>query len=452
MTHRVEDGLPPPIRYWAAGAMWVTMALAVFDSTIANVALPSISHVLGISAVDSIWIVNAYQIAIAMLLFPASALAESWGYRRTYMLGIVVFVVASLGCAVAGDLQALTVARLLQGFGAALMMANNGAMLRFIYPSKLLGRGVGYNALFIAISTALAPSVAAAILSLGSWRWLFAVNIPIGVVAILIGLRTLPEGPISARRFNMPSSALNAMTFAAGFLAVHNVAHGRLSAMAGVEFLIASATGILLYRRSRHEAAPLLPVDLMRIRKLRLSYLTSICAFAAQMIGLVALPFLLEGRFGFTPIQTGMLISAWPLAICVTAPLAGHLLERFSTGLLGMAGLGILMIGLAGIAATPEWGGAVWLVASLSVAGAGFGLFQSPNNRVMLGEAPLARSGAAAGMQAFSRVLGQTIGSLFVGMAFYFANPSARLPYVIAALLAGIAALISFRRTSTDGI
>ena len=182
------NGLPTPRRYWSVVAIWLAITMAVLDASIANVALPAIARDLHAAAAESIWVVNAYQLAIVVALLPLAALGELLGYRRVFQAGLVLFVLASLGCAFAHTLPELTAARAAQGFGAAGVMSVNGALVRFTYPHSQLGRGVGLNALVVSVAAALGPTVASAILAVGSWQWLFAVNVP-------IGHRRLASGP-----------------------------------------------------------------------------------------------------------------------------------------------------------------------------------------------------------------------------------------------------------------
>ena len=187
------DGLPLPQRTWAILTIALGLTLAVLDGAIANVALPTIAHDLDASPASSIWVVNAYQLAVTISLLPLASLGDIYGYRRVYQYGLIVFTIASLGCALSDSLLTLTIARVVQGFGAAGIMSVNGALVRFIYPRRWLGRGVGLNATIGSIASAVGPTVAAGILSVAPWPWLFAVNVPIGAVAIPMALRTLPQ-------------------------------------------------------------------------------------------------------------------------------------------------------------------------------------------------------------------------------------------------------------------
>ena len=178
-----HDGLPNPQRLLAFATLAMATAMAVLDGAIVNVALPTIARDLSIPNAESVWIVNAFQLAVTVSLLPLSALGDSLGYRRVYWPGLALFTLASFACAVAPTLPTLAVARAVQGLGAAGIMSVNIALVRFIYPASRLGRGVGNIALVVAVCSAGSPTVAAAILSVASWRWLFLINVPIGAAA-----------------------------------------------------------------------------------------------------------------------------------------------------------------------------------------------------------------------------------------------------------------------------
>jgi DHA2 family multidrug resistance protein-like MFS transporter len=190
-----DQGVPTPQRYWAVVVIALGITLAVLDSAIANVALPTIARDLKASAAGSIWVVNAYQLAITISLLPLASLGDRIGYRRVYMAGLALFTVASLGCALSYSLPTLAAARVIQGFGAAGIMSVNTALVRTIYPASLLGRGVAINAMVVAVASAVGPTVASAVLAVAAWPWLFAINVPIGIAAFCGALKALPRTP-----------------------------------------------------------------------------------------------------------------------------------------------------------------------------------------------------------------------------------------------------------------
>ena len=448
-TGALADGLPVPGRYYAAAAIWLAISMSVLDSAIANIALPTIARELGATAADAVWVINAYQLAITVLLLPLAALGDRIGYRRVYLPALGVFIAGSLACALAGSLSALIVARMLQGIGAAGVMSMNAALVRSIYPSSQLGRGMGYNALVLSVSAAVGPTVASLILGVASWPWLFAVNVPAGLAALLIGTRYLPRTVGHGRRPDYLSAMMSAATFGLVIFGAETAA--REGSATGILLLVTGAVvGLALLRREWSRPAPLLPVDLLRIPIFGLSIATSISSFAAQMLALIAMPFLLQGTLGRSVVESGLLITPWPVAVGLAAFVSGRLADRYSAGLLGGIGLSIFAIGLLMLSRLPIEPSNLDIGWRMALCGAGFGLFQSPNNRAMISAAPRERSGAAGGMLATARLLGQTTGAVAVASAFHWSGTGATTGLLqAAAIVAALAAVTSLFRLRT---
>ena len=413
-----EDGLPPGPRRRAVTVIAIAISLAVLDSTIANVALPTIAVDVHANAADSIWVVNAYQLAVIVCLLPLASLGEIVGYARVYRAGLAVFTLASLACALSDSLATLAAARILQGAGAAGVMGLNTALIRFIYPQARLGSGIGLNALVVAVASVVGPSVAAAILSVAPWPWLFALNVPVGVVALAMAWRSLPVVPPVARRFDWASAALNGLAFGLLITGVDGLGHGEPGAAVATELLAAVVAGAVLARRQLGLAAPLLPVDLLRIPLFALSIATSVCSFAAQTLAFVALPFFFQDVLGRGAVATGLLMTPWPAAVAVSAPIAGRLADRVPPGVLGGIGLAAMTAGLAALWRLPAAPGDFAMVWRMTLCGAGFGLFQAPNTRTLIAAAPRHRTGGASGMLSTARLLGQTGGAALVALVF----------------------------------
>jgi DHA2 family multidrug resistance protein-like MFS transporter len=444
---RSFDGIPVPQRYWAIATITLGITLAVMDSAIANVALPTIGRDLHTNSAFSIWVVNGYQLAITISLLPLSSLGDILGYRKVYIAGLVLFIVASLACALSDSLLTLALARVLQGFGAAGIMSVNTALVRFIYPYRQLGRGIGINAIVVSVAAAVGPTVASAILAVANWPWLFAVNVPIGLAALSIGVFALPVTPKSPHAFDLKGAALSALTFGLLIGAIDAGGHGEAGWLLAVAATGAILFGYLLVRRELSMPSPLLPVDLLRIPIFSLSVATSICSFVAQMLALVALPFHLQAENGYSAVQTGLLITPWPIAVGIAAPIAGHLADRYPAGLLGGAGLAVFALGLLLLALLPAHPDFVAVAWRMAVCGAGFGLFQSPNNRAMITSAPAERSGGASGMLGTARLLGQTTGAALVALLFgRMAHNATTAALYIASGFAVIAAIVSCLR------
>jgi DHA2 family multidrug resistance protein-like MFS transporter len=442
----VPDGLPPRARLWAVAAIWLALLMAVVDSSIANVALPTIAKELRAQAAASIWVVNAYQLAIVVSLLPLAALGEIVTYRRIFLAGLGVFVLASVFCCFAQSLPELTLARALQGFGAAGVMSVNPALVRFTYPAAQLGRGIGLNALVISTASVIGPSLASLILAHGSWPWLFAVNVPTGLAALLVGYFALPVSPKSGGRLDRPAAMLNVAAYGLTIVGIDLLTRSGGSLL-GLACLAAGVgAGVLLVRRSLPQARPLVPVDLLRSPLFTLTVVTSVASFTAQMLAFVSLPFFFQEVLHHTQVQTGLLMTAWPVAVGVAAPLSGRLADRYPAGVLGGAGLAMLAAGLFLLACLAPGAGTADIVWRMALCGFGFGLFQSPNNRTLLAAAPKARAGAAGGMLASARLTGQTAGATLAAVMFSIAAGGLDLSLWLAGAVACAGAGVSLSR------
>jgi len=457
------DGLPSPARGWAMLVIILGLIVAVLDGTIVNLALPGIARELQASPSQAIWVVNAYQIATLVMLLPLASLGDLVGYRRVYLVGMAVFALSSLAATFANSLGTLIAARAFQGLGAAGIMSVNAALVRLTYPSAQLGKGMALNSLVVATSSVAGPSVAAAILSVASWPWLFAINVPLGIVTFALGMKALPfnrVAPAAGLRFSPVDVALNVLMFSLVFLGVDRLGvreggvGGDGSHWSAWAILLAGlAVGFVYLRRQRTQAVPLFPIDLLRIPVFALSMGTSVAAFCAQMLAYIALPFLLLDVYGRSHIEAGLLITAWPLAIVVMAPIAGRLIGKYPDGLLGGIGLGLLAAGLALLAALPAHPGNADIAWRMALCGMGFGLFQSPNNHTIVSSPPAHRSGAASGMLGTARLTGQTLGAVVLAGVFSVWSPHGGhgpvVALVLAACCAAVAAVFSSLRLKT---
>jgi len=442
------DGLPVPRRYWAVAAILLSICMSVLDSTITNVALPTIARDFHASSAASIWVVNAYQLAILVVLLPLASLGEVVGYRRISQAGLWVFTLASLACALAPSLLTLSIARAIQGLGAAGIVSVNAALVRFTYPHRYLGRAIGINAFVVATSAALGPTIASAVLAVAQWRWLFGINVPLGILTIVIARFSLPDAERIHRPLNYAGALLYAGSFGLLLSGLQSLAHHSATWLALLQITAGAALGGVLVRRELRRTAPLIPFDLLRMRLFRLSLAASLCAFIAQVSALVALPFEIQ-RLGHSAVETGLYMTPWPVALAITAPVAGRLADRYPAGALGGLGLLVMSAGLTLLAYFPAGGTAAGFVWRMAVCGVGFGLFQSPNNRAILSSAPRARSGAAGGMLSTSRLIGQTLGAAGVAILFRaYPGTGSNLALRTAAALALVAALVSMTRLS----
>jgi DHA2 family multidrug resistance protein-like MFS transporter len=441
------SGMPANQRWAAALGLLLGVCMASLDTAIANTALPAIARDLQASEARSIWVISSYQLAMVAGLLPAATLGEIVGHRRIMLFGLILFTLASLACGMAPSLEWLVAGRVVQGLGAAATMAVNGAMLRFIYPERLLGRGVGLNSVMVALAFAAGPTAASLVLTVATWHWLFLINVPVGLVAIYFCLRALPVTTRTKRPFDTLGALL-----CAGFLSMLVFSLNEGAQLAPPQTIIATAVLcvaclLLLLKRQAGHPAPFLAVDLLRRPVFALSAATGVCSFATQSLAFVSLPFMLQNVLGYTQVETGFLITPWPVAVAVMAPIAGYLSDRMHVGMLAGAGMAILAVGMALLATMstdPSVFGLCW---RLAVCGAGFGFFQSPNVRAIITAAPPERAGGASGMVGTARLLGQSGGAAMVAACFHASSErGAIMALWLGALFAGLASIVSVMR------
>ena len=415
------DGLHRPKIYYAVASVCCGIFLSVVDGNICNVALPTISQELGVSSADSIWVVNAFQLVIMMTLLSFSSLGELFSYKRVYVSGVVLFTVGSLFCAMSHTLPLLIASRAFQGIGAAMMMSVNTTLVKIIYPKKYLGKGVGINATVVALAAVTGPTLAAGILSFASWPWLFAINIPIGIVTFFMAFRHLPDNPthVEGRHFNVRDALLNAAVFGLLIGCIEMYSHGAKSVTVLVGVALLVVLGSIYVRTQLRRRWPMLPFDLLRIPVFSMSVLTSIISFTAQMTAMVAIPFMLLHTFGMNAVETGLLMTSWPLVIVFVAPLAGSLIGKVHPGILGCFGLLLMSTGCFLLSYIPADASHPDIAWRLALCGTGFGFFQSPNNHMLLSSAPNHRAGSAGGMLATARLVGQSTGAALVALFFH---------------------------------
>ena len=408
--------------YLAVIAVLAAIMMGVLDGTVMNVALPTLSKEFNVTPSDIIWVVNAYQLVVTMMLLGFAAIGDVFGYKRVFLCGVSIFVTASALCAMSKSFEMMVASRILQGIGGACTMSINTALLRIIFPPNRLGRVMAANAVIVAVTAASGPALGGAILSVGHWSWIFLMNIPLGLAALTIGWKLLPHNPPqkTKRKLDGQSVVMNAVFFGLLIYTIEGMAHDGFSTLLLLQAVVTVIVGILYIKRQLQIPMPILPVDLFRIPIFSLSIGCSIACFTAQMLALVSLPFFMQHSLGMGVAATGLLMTPWPLATTLTAPIAGRMIERVHPGILGAVGMGIFATGLCLLATlgndTESWN----LAWRMAVCGIGIGLFQTPNNVTITTSAPIQRSGGASGMLGTARVLGQTLGTAIVAILFHY--------------------------------
>jgi DHA2 family multidrug resistance protein-like MFS transporter len=438
------EGLPKPRRWWAIVAISFGTALLVLDGAIANVALPTIARDLGVSNGVVTNVVTIYQLVLVMVLLPFASLGDRMGHRRLYQYGQAVFLVASALCLLANSFVLLLVLRSLQALGAGMALSVSAAMLRQIYPARQLGSGMGINSVIVASSAALAPTLGGFIAGHAPWQWVFAAAVPFAIVSLLLG-RALPDPVRQPKPPEWVSGFWSAATMLLLIGGLQLAAHE--NGALGIPLILGGiASLVLLVRRERARTAPVLPVDLLAKPVLGLSALAAIACFVAAGSLMLSLPFRLEEAMGYAPEEVGLLLLPFPLTMLVIAPLAGWMSDRIAPTKLGVSGMAIAITGLLLLAFMPENPGEIAIAWRLSLTALGFGLFFAPNSRLLIGQAPRDRAAAAGGLLSTSRLLGQTLAAVTVGILLAGGAGLGPTPLFVACALAAVAALCSLAR------
>lgn len=420
-------------------AILLSIALATLDTAIANTALPSIAADLNASPAASVWVINAYQLAAVATLLPFAALGGVIGHRKVYLGGLILFVLSSALCTFAWSLPSLTIARVMQGLGASAIMAVNAALISSIFSHERLGRGLGMNALVVGTSFAAGPTIASLVLSVANWPWLFAINLPLGIFALVFAWNSLPASKPGTLTFDRLTAVLNVITFGALIYALGEAAQlgSKTSVLIALAaFLIA---GVLMLRREAGHPAPMFPLDLLKRPMFALSALTAFCSFATQGLAFVSLPFFFETVLGRDPIQTGFLMTPWSVVVAMIAPIAGRLSDRYAPGMLGGIGLAILSAGMISLTLIPADASAWEIGIRMIICGLGFGFFQAPNQKALMTSAPKERASGASGTIATARLTGQATGAALVALSFGISGEHG--PVLALAIGAGFAAV-----------
>ncbi|GAB6853912.1 MFS transporter [Asaia astilbis] len=439
------DGLYGWERAKAMLAVALAVLLSVLDYAVANVALPNIAHDLHIASSQSIWVINAYQLASLAMLLPLASIGARIGFARMCRLGIAIFLVASVLCALSQNLLELALARALQGIGGASIMSVAIALIRFIYPRHLLGKGLALNGLVVGTGVALGPTIGSLVMAVAPWPWIFWINVPLGGMALLMASLALPITPRSDRAVDVKAVLLTIAAFTFTVIGVDDAVHGGL-----LSALVLSGVGIVcwiaLLRHQRRSAEPIVPVDLLALPSFLIAFIVGMTGFVASNFFIIAMPFTLETVFHRPVTVTGFLITPWAVGVAMMSFLIGRWTDRIPATLLSSLGLAITGTGFALLWLLPADASNFDIIWRSLLAGSGFGMFQPPNNRVMMLAAPRGREGSASGLVSVARLGGQTLGALLVASVFRFSTHASTLCLVCAMLIAWLGASLSLAR------
>jgi DHA2 family multidrug resistance protein-like MFS transporter len=432
--------------YLAVAAISLGTMLTIIDGAIATVALPTIARDLHVDGSSAVLVVTVYQLVLVMTLLPFSALGDRIGLKRLYQGGQLVFAIATVLCFFAHSLGFLLVVRALQAAGAAAALSVMAAMIRRVYPAKHLGRGLGLNNIMGSVSAAMAPTAGGLILSIAPWPWVFAMAAPFAILSLALGRWALPDVPARPGGYNLAGAMLNIATFGLVIAGLEALVHGNSPVVSGAIVVVGLLFGFIFVLHERREKFPILPVDLLARPVLALSVAGAFMAFFASQLLILSMPFRLQHGFGFAPSEVGAMLAPWPLTTMIVAPIAGSLSDRYPAGILGGIGMAIAttaLIFLSFLPVHPAYFDVAWRMA---LCGAGFGLFLSPNARLIVGSAPRDRAASAGGLVSTTRLVGQTMGATGVATMLALGVGTSFIPPLVACGLTVAAGICSLSR------
>ncbi|EHN8890468.1 MFS transporter [Enterobacter hormaechei] len=449
-TQPGDEGLPGPARARVMAAIMTTTLMGVFDGTMINIALPSMAQEMHVPASLAVWFANGYLLAAAMTLAIFAALAARLGYRPVFLAGLATFTLTSLGCALANTSEVLIGMRVLQGIGGAATLSIAPAILRSVFPGRVLGRILGLHALLIASSSAIGPVLGGTILHTLSWQWLFAINIIPGALALLLAVSALPRETVRKVRkqanFDTPGAILSALLLGSTIMAANSLQDATYHLGSLCWTVVAALSGMAFIWQIRRTDNPLLPPTMFKNERFTLAAFTSMIAFVSQGITFIALPFLFQSGYGYSPVVSALLFTPWPLGIVLIAPHAGRWADTISAPVISTLGLMIFVVGLILLATLPDRP-SMWDICLRSlVCGMGFGCFQSPNNREMLSKVSREHASYASGVLSIMRTSGQCLGAAAVGVLLATDDRSIHVALWIAAAVSAVSVVVSASR------
>ncbi|BBG01635.1 MULTISPECIES: MFS transporter [Pseudonocardia] len=424
---------PDPRRWWALSVCLVAGFMSLLDVSIVNVALPSVQAGLDASAAQVSWVVSGYALTFGLVLVAAGRLGDDRGRRRMFLIGLALFTLTSAAAGLAPTAEVLVVVRLLQGAAAGLISPQVVGFIQDLFRGPERGTAFGLFGTVVAISTAVGPLLGGLLLAWAGdadgWRWVFFVNIPIGLAALLFAARVLPRdrpGPSRRRPLDLPGVLL--LGTAVVCLMLPLVLAERDPAAAPWWLLGVSAValaGFVGWERvaARRHGHPLVDFGLLRIRSYAVGATLGMAYFAGFTSIFFVLTLYLQDGLGYTPLQTGLVLTPFALSSAVTSTVGGRLVARYGQAVV-VTGLAVVLAGLLAtdIALALTAGGPLtgWVVAgTLLVAGAGGGLVVAPNQTIALSEIPPASGGTAAGVLQTGQRIGTAVGLSVVAAVFF---------------------------------
>lgn len=413
--------------------------MATLDSSIVNVAMPTLAENLSASIDFAQWVVTAYLLTITSLLLPFGRLGDLLGRRKIYSLGFLVFTVGSAFCVISTSMPELIVARIGQAIGAAMLMANAPAIITLAFPPAGRGQALGMSGTMVALGSMTGPSLGGILVDLLGWESVFLINLPIGLVGAALAWKLLPDETEQRKEpFDTPGAVLFGIAVIALQLSVSlGQSRGWLTLPVSGGIVLSAIAFYVFIAQQRKTAAPLLDLSLFRLWRFSFGILSAMLAFIAGFSNVFLLPFFLDSVLLLNPSTIGLLLTPFPLVMALTAPISGRFSETTNPAILTTIGLLVLSIGLWTQSGLNEQS-SIWQVAvGQALLGLGNGIFQSPNNNSVMSAVPRNKVGVAGGINALVRNLGMALGIAISVTVFESVRQSTFQPDSQASIIAG---------------
>jgi MFS transporter, DHA2 family, multidrug resistance protein len=442
VAKHITDQGPESSRLRNIIALSIGTAAIVLDSGMAAVTLPTIASQLGVPDSKVVLIVSCYQIVLISTILSFAALADRIGHQQLYLYGQGLILVAACCVYFVDNLPSLIVVRLLQALGAAAALSVTAAMVRSLYPPEQLGRGLAFNSILISAAAALAPTIGGYVLHYLPWQACFLVAAPMILLSMLIGRGESKSGKLGENfdgKAAVLCTAFIALIIGGIELGFH--AQSWLTAMGLVTLGVGTAW--LLFRHEVHKERPILPLDLLGNSYFRTAFFAAVSGYLSAMVVIIYMPFWLSRVQGNDTIAIGKLMAVWPVTMLIISPLAGILSDRVRPGIMGSLGMAILVAAMTLLALLPEGAEIFDIGWRFLLGGLGFGLFLSPNSRLIVSLAPQSRTASAGSMVTTARLFGQTLGATAAATVLSQVGTGSAWPFLIAGGFAAVACLLS---------
>ncbi|UQZ86905.1 Multidrug resistance protein stp [Paenibacillus konkukensis] len=412
--------------------------MSTLDGSIVNIALPVLSERLGLPIAQIEWVTTGYLMAICTVILFFGKLGDMVGKIRVFKLGAYIFIAGSLLCGLSGSLTFLIISRVIQALGASMMMATSQGVITDIFPAKERGKALGFIGTFVSLGSIAGPSLGGIIISSLGWEYIFWVNVPIGLIAILIGWKVLPADLVKVKsRIDAPGSLLFAVfivTLFTGLLLGQQAGYGNRWIV--LSLLVAVIAFALFLRAERTRTEPLIELSLFKNVLFSVSILCGFLVFSANFCFNIIAPFYAQNMLNLSPFAAGFLLMLFPICMVIVAPVSGALSDKIGSEPLTFAGLIVMVIAQFGLAALHDGSHLAVVGLWIAMLGIGSGLFQSPNNALIMSQVPRTRLGSAGSINSLVRNVGMVVG-ITIATTLLFHVMSSKAGHRVTGLIPG---------------